>query len=297
MNKKLMPEKNKKNVKIHYLYKNNNPFLFYHHSINEVDANPLIYENETHPGYEILYLISGTVNYIIEGKSYIVNKGDIIIINSSEVHKLIIDLSTKYERCVLHFSNDVFPANSELNNRLIHDIILRTQNSLKIIPGDVVKKFKIDEIFLEFDKYESDSDKMLIPCLFASNIIKLFVQLNKALPSISSLPTPQINNPFIKKISDYITENISKKFKIKDIANYIHFSESRLSHLFKETMGITLNKYIILKRIQHAQNLIKHGMTLQEAAFESGYQYYSNFYNNYKMVTGETPSYDNISKW
>lgn len=293
----IIPKNSKETVNILNIYKNNNPFIFYHHSVNDVDDSPLIYENETHPGYEILYLIEGNVNYIVEGKSYFLKKNDIIIINTSEVHKLIIDLSTKYERCVIHFSNEMFPANTEINNKLIHDIILRSQNSLKIIPGDIVKMFNIDQIFLEFDNCSKDPDKMLIPALFASNILKLFIQLNKALPSISSLPTPEINNPFIKKISDYITENISKKFKIADIANHLHFSESRLSHLFKETMGITLNKYIILKRIQHAQNLIKHGMSLKEAAFESGYQYYSNFYNNYKMVTGETPSFDNISKW
>ncbi len=277
-------------------YCSNNPFLFYHHSITPSSESPLVYENETHPGYEILQLISGRVKYYIEGNEYVVNKGDVIILKSNEVHKLVVDLSNGYDRRVIQFSNELFPSNTQVNGLLVLGVLESLDSSMRVIPFSVVKKLEIDQIFSKFDDYAKSADEFVV-ARFAMGVIDLFIAFNNAIKELSGLNLVKTENELIQKISAYIIKNVQNKITIKDIAKHVNFSESRLCHVFRETMGFSIHKYVVLKRVQHAQNLIKHGYTLSQASALSGYEYYSTFYNNYKSLIGEPPSTENIRKW
>lgn len=279
-----------------YSFCSNDPFLFYHHSLSPKCDKPLTYENETHPGYEILYLSRGSVNYYIEGVEYVVGEGDVIILKSNEVHKLVVDLSIDYDRQVIQFSNELFPSNANLNRSIVMGVIENVDNLIRIIPSETVKKLGIDKIFSSFDEYASNIDAFTL-ARYSTAVINLFIAFNMAFNKRDSLAPVKTHNALIKEISDYIALNLQNKISLKDIAKHVNFSESRLCHIFSKTMGISLHKYVTLKRIQHAQNLIKHGKSLTEASLLSGFQYYSTFYNNYKALIGEPPSTENIRKW
>ena len=279
-----------------FSYCSNNPFLFYHHSITPTSTFPLVYENETHPGYEILQLLNGRATYYVEGKEYVVRKGDVIILKSNEVHKLVVDLSTEYDRRVIQFSNELFPSNIKVNRILVCNVLESLDNLMRIIPSDIVNKLKINDIFSEFDYYSTLPDDFTI-ARYSMGVINLFIAFNNAIKELSGVSLVKTENELIKQISDYIIKNIKNKITIKDIAKHVNFSESRLCHVFTKTVGIPLHKYVVLKRIQHAQNLIKHGYSLSQSATLSGYEYYSTFYNNYKSLIGEPPSTENIRKW
>lgn len=279
-----------------FSYCSNNPFLFYHHSLTPKSTTPLVYENETHPGYEILQLVSGSVRYFIEGNEYVVNNGDVIILKSNEVHKLVVDLSNGYDRRVIQFSNELFPSNAQINGLLVIGVLQSLDSSMRVIPHSIVKKLEIDKVFLEFDEYAKLKDEFTV-ARYAMGVIKLFIAFNNALKELYGLNLVKTENELIQQISAFIIKNVQKKITIKDIAKHVNFSESRLCHLFRETMGFSIHKYVVLKRVQHAQNLIKHGYSLSQAAELSGYEYYSTFYNNYKSLIGEPPSTENIRKW
>lgn len=279
-----------------FSYCSNNPFLFYHHSITKTSTCPLVYENETHPGYEILQLISGRVKYFIEGNEYVVNKGDVIILKSNEVHKLVVDLSIEYDRRVIQFSNEIFPSSTKVNGLLVCNVLESLDNFMRVIPSYIVNKLKINDIFSKFDEYSTQTDDFTI-ARYSMGVIDLFIAFNNAIKELSGINLVKTENELIKQISDYIIKNIKNKITIKDVAKHVNFSESRLCHVFTTTMGIPLHKYVVLKRVQHAQNLIKHGYSLSQASELSGYEYYSTFYNNYKSLIGEPPSTENIRKW
>ncbi|MBO6308373.1 MAG: helix-turn-helix transcriptional regulator [Oribacterium sp.] len=58
---------------------------------------------------------------------------------------------------------------------------------------------------------------------------------------------------------------------VPDIARSLYLSESRLSHMFRESMGISLKGYLGLKQIQYAYELIRNGSSITTAALESGF--------------------------
>ena len=77
----------------------------FHHTYNET---PPIVEFHQHPFYEIFFFLSGNVNYIIEGRSYKLRPGDILLTSSSDIHRPDIRPGRPYERIVFWLADDFF---------------------------------------------------------------------------------------------------------------------------------------------------------------------------------------------
>ena len=63
-----------------------------------------MFRRHTHENYEIFCFISGSAKYFVEGNIYELSPFDILIINKSEAHSLIINEPLPYERYVIHFN-------------------------------------------------------------------------------------------------------------------------------------------------------------------------------------------------
>lgn len=67
-----------------------------------------------------------------------------------------------------------------------------------------------------------------------------------------------------------------KEFKhleksIQEIADRFGISDSRLSHAFKENMGVSLKGYLNIKQMQYAYKLIMEGESITNASLEAGF--------------------------
>ncbi|MDO5156876.1 MAG: AraC family transcriptional regulator [Eubacteriales bacterium] len=58
---------------------------------------------------------------------------------------------------------------------------------------------------------------------------------------------------------------------IQEIADQYGLSDSRLSHVFKECMGVSLKGYLNIKQMQYAYKLIMDGESITYAALEAGF--------------------------
>ncbi len=72
------------------------------------------------------------------------------------------------------------------------------------------------------------------------------------------------------------------------IAQRFFLSESRLSHLFKKETGISLKSYLVLTKLQKAYKLIASGVSVTEAALESGFSSISHLADTNKRMMGMT---------
>ncbi|MBI3586106.1 MAG: helix-turn-helix transcriptional regulator [Ignavibacteriales bacterium] len=65
-----------------------------------------------------------------------------------------------------------------------------------------------------------------------------------------------------------------------------------LSSLFSSTEGITIEKFIILQKIERVKELLKYDeLTLSEIAYKMGYSSVPHLSNQFKQVTGFSPSH------
>ncbi|MEJ8803813.1 AraC family transcriptional regulator [Pontibacter sp. H249] len=79
--------------------------------------------------------------------------------------------------------------------------------------------------------------------------------------------------------SDYLSEKLGMDY-------------SYLSSLFSSHEGITIEKYLILQRIERVKELLVYNeLSLKEIAYQLGYSSVAHLSNQFKKVTGLTPSY------
>lgn len=94
----------------------------------------------------------------------------------------------------------------------------------------------------------------------------------------------------IKPAIDFIEANYDQQISLADIAKASFLSVSRLAHLFKEQMGITLIDYLTNVRITHAKHLlIATDKSCTTICFEVGYNNQSYFTRTFKDIVGMTP--------
>jgi len=89
---------------------------------------------------------------------------------------------------------------------------------------------------------------------------------------------------------NYVDANYDKPVTLADIARASHLSVSRLAHVFKEQMGITLIDYLTSVRIERAKELLlATEQSCTEICFQVGYNNQSYFTRTFKRLVGMTP--------
>ena len=92
-----------------------------------------------------------------------------------------------------------------------------------------------------------------------------------------------------ERIEQIISKIISGEwidYSVKEIAEKVFLSESRLTHLFKEEVGISLKSYILIRRMEEAYKFVATGGKVTQAAMESGFSSSAHLAYSCKTLTG-----------
>ena len=95
-------------------------------------------------------------------------------------------------------------------------------------------------------------------------------------------------------IIDYIRdESGPRKFNFSDhLSSKLNKDYSSLSKLFSEVEGTTIEKYLILQKIERVKELLVYDeMNLSEIAYALHYSSVQHLSNQFKKITGLTPSH------
>jgi len=87
----------------------------------------------------------------------------------------------------------------------------------------------------------------------------------------------------------YINRNYTRDISLNTIAEHLHTSPSYLSRIFKEDTGCGVTEYLNRIRMEHAKQLIRDGIRLNEIYMRSGFNSDTYFYMVFKNITGKTP--------
>lgn len=89
---------------------------------------------------------------------------------------------------------------------------------------------------------------------------------------------------------DYIYENLHTKITLEKLAEHVNLSVTYLSKLFHKEVGITISAYIIKKRVEAAENMLKFSeFTGTEISNYLCFSSESHFIQVFKKETGYTP--------
>lgn len=94
----------------------------------------------------------------------------------------------------------------------------------------------------------------------------------------------------VQKVNHYIEENLSRDVSLVSIGDAMGLSPAYVSKLYRENAGISLNKYIVGRRISYAKTLLAdETIRMQTIADMTGLRSASYFTHYFKRYTGYTP--------
>jgi len=106
---------------------------------------------------------------------------------------------------------------------------------------------------------------------------------SKLIDSIKTLIIEKIHH------SNIVIESINSS---DYIAGQIGYDYSYLSNLFSSVEGVTIEKYIINQKVEKTKELLVYNeLTLNEISYQLGYSSVQHLSNQFKKITGLTPSH------
>ena len=94
---------------------------------------------------------------------------------------------------------------------------------------------------------------------------------------------------YVKKAMEYINDNYTEKINLEGIAKVIGINKSYFAREFRKYAGQTVHTYINSLRCAMADRCLAEGMSVTEAAMESGFGTLSYFSRTYKKLRGFSP--------
>lgn len=261
----------------------------YHHSVTPKSENVHMHGPEWHHQFEIIYLVEGEVKYQIGGEEYLARTGDVIFVMPNEIHSLRTNNQMPYDRIVLIFDLEILRKMLAVSEIDLSDAFLTVDCPYRIIPDSLVRKYGIKDILCSIDKYHKEKDCNSLH--FFSSVFSLMISLHNLFSDGGHEPIlPVSDEPIVRKVIQYIDDHIYEPILLDDIAASLYVSKSTLCHRFAGHMNVSVNRYIAIKKIYHAAELIRGGMSATEASLALGYNHYTTFYHNYKQIIGSPPS-------
>ena len=89
----------------------------------------------------------------------------------------------------------------------------------------------------------------------------------------------------VKKIIDYVENNLEQEIDLDKIAQTIGYSKFHLNRMFTEETNITIYKYVQIRRLTvAAEKLVKTNTPIVEIAYDAGYHSQQAFSLAFKQI-------------
>lgn len=247
-----------------FVYKN----IDFAHKLDKARLHTEDYCKHLHYFNEILFFIEGDVRYTVDGETRKLNSGDLVFIQSGKYHFADVNGDIRYERYVLKFPNELLPC-----------FIVEKMTEYGAFFGNAAKYLML---FKQLDSYYGNYDGEETYSLFVCELTKLIIMLFKH-PSCS----PKFRDNVIAEMTEYIDGNIRSVITLDTLSEHFHFSKSYIVNEFRRYMKIPVMRYIKIKKMIAAHQLILGGEKKTEVAEMLGFENYSTFYRQYKKFMSE----------
>lgn len=238
-----------------------------------------------HDDLEVVFVLDGSIVLKNGYYTYTMQKGDIFILNDREIHSyyrteeentvllLQLDLSyfCKYYEILRNsfFVTDMKDAEDESLERL-RDILARIQLAvLEPEPG--------------YERRALEATHCLIDCLVSD--FQYFAMEDGKFVNEPRAKGNKILTERLNRITDYLYENYNRRLTLGEIAEREHLSIYYLSHVIKESTGLSFQDLLNFIRVEESEKLLLGTKKkIGEISVESGFsavRYYIKYFTKW----------------
>lgn len=246
------------------------------------DKWPLPLHKHTH--YELLYIMRGKGQHMINGHAYNYEKGDLFILAPQDSHFFIFQEKTAI--CLVKFHEEFFhDFLQDARFKALFTQLSSPHRKLSATGNNRQRIIPLMELIIAEHRKESIYQHIII-----KNALSLIMALTaKDADGYNSTA----KDDKIQAILNYIHQHIADKhlLSVQKMADAFHISKSYFNQYFKNATGCAYKKYVqeyALKLI--AQQLVTRNKTISQLAEEFGYSDESHLNRTFKAHFNQTPS-------
>jgi len=245
-------------------------------------------EYHYHEFCKILLLVQGSGGYYVDGQRYLLQSGDIVLLDAHSIHRPELDTDTSYERIILYISPDYLQRQSTANCNL-RSVFSGEKGHVLRLAGE--PKQTIFRIAAQLER-DMEKDAFGREILSNAGLLRLLVELgrNRENPDVSGASPVMPRSERIAEILQYIDKHLSEDLDAEIIAKAFFISKYHMMRQFRRETGTTVHLYITQKRLVKARELMDSGMRATEACYRCGWRSYSSFTRAYGKHLGTTPT-------
>ena len=239
-----------------------------------------------HPDIEILFLLKGKLDFIMDGEQFALKPGDIVLVNSKSIHA---DHSDKgCLALILQFHPDVFETDYGEGAFHFHINSAAEENRR---PKDMEKLQRILSMIGSEAFKQDDGFQYYVNSYFFELLGYLFRYTRYDTVNDSGKMARDGDLERIEAITRYMKQNFQYDISLADIAENLNLSVSQLCRFFKDKMGISCIDYLHHIRINHAKALLHNPHhTVLFISESCGFLSISSFYRAFRDETDMTPT-------
>lgn len=247
----------------------------------------------SHDFFELYFFMKGDVTYGIEHGRYTLKPNDMLLIPPNNLHMLSTNNpSDCYERIILWINPKILIDYSTPKTDFYKNL-MRPQTTQAYLINDNKLSSNIKAKLIELnnqsqnEEYGSDIMREIALKDILLQLAKYFEQDKEEEPLCNTLP--DFKNQEIASIMEYINKNLNNDLSIENISKALFFSKCYISKIFRLETKFTIHRYIKLKRLLYAKQLIEQNLPIVEVYLMCGFKDYSNFFRAFKNEFGLTP--------
>ena len=247
--------------------------LYYPVSVGYFDCKPSYgLQRNVFSSYLLLVMLTGSLSYQTRLSRGTARAGQVLLLDCNAPHAY-----TAQGKCsftFLHFAG--------AQSQALYDEIVRNVGNLIPMASPNELHESIGELL-----FAMRSDHRLNE---AETSALIYSMLMKLLEHSGASGAGSSGNPVVDRAIGYIQSHLTDKLSVEEIAANAGYSASYFSHLFAEETGLSPYQFVVKSRIEYAQQLLKTTrQTVQEIAFQCGFNSAANFCYTFRKLVGTSP--------
>ncbi|MFB7304800.1 helix-turn-helix domain-containing protein [Heyndrickxia sporothermodurans] len=243
-------------------------------------------------GIEILLVIRGEIEVVVNQDSYHLVENDLLLINANQVHNIkgiednVVLLLQIPLRSIERYYQDI--------HECYFDCYSSKEDHGQYLLFDQIRQLLAEILIAHYQKQdgselETTSLIYKLVTILIRNFKTTYLQQNHFI---------SMKDERIKAILAYIEKNYRKSISLEEIAKQQYLSLYYLSRYFKQEVGVSFSQYVKQVRLKSAvRELLYTGHTITQVALNNGFPNAKAFNKAFKEVYQQTPAeYRNLHK-
>lgn len=241
-------------------------------------------QREDLDSYLFMIVLSGEGVFTYNGRKKYLKSNNLVFIDCKKKYSHRSSSTDPWELLWVHFNGPLIDKYYSLFSRNTHSVIINSESA-----------FDFKKILLQL--IDLASNENATSELLSSNLLNTLITQLLTLEKTDIKKNKSLNFEKINQIKLYIDQNFQHILSLNKISKEFYISKYYMSREFKKNYGITINNYIINKRITLAKELLRFtDKPINEIAQLCGISGSSYFNKSFKKNESMSPS-EYRKKW